>query len=111
MIIKIEKTVLTEEEKDILIKYKDLLRTIAINKAISNLDLITWEELNKVAKKLGFGSTCNCPSGKINTLIRLAQKVKEIENERQNIGDIKGVDKTKKVRNNRRKSSKGSINA
>ena len=111
MIIKIEKTVLTEAEKDVIIKYKDLLKTVAINKAISNLDLTTWEELNKVAKKLGFGSTCNCPSGKINTLVRLAQKIEEIENERQNVGDIKGVDKAKKVRNNRRKSSKGSFNA
>lgn len=75
---------LTDEDKEILLKYKDTIEEIHTNKAIPYLSIECWNELNAIAKKLGYGDNCNCNSGKINTINKLYSELKKIDYEESN---------------------------
>lgn len=74
---------LTQADKEILVKYKDIINEIYINKAIPYLSIECWTELNSIAKKLGYGDSCNCSSGKVKTISRLYKELKELDYEKQ----------------------------
>ena len=86
---------MTQEEYDSLKPYTDLMRTIIINSAASNLPIAYREIVLKLNKQRGY-SICNCSSGIFQGTTRLYKELLEYEKAKTETKPTKSNSKTNK---------------